>query len=467
MKVIVSGKIGNFDEGQELTSQANIVKYFRILLNEGRDEADQTKLTAKQIMSAVSDAGDVLDSDAEINVIEALEALEQSGEEEPDSREQVVTADEAKLEQASAAEFAAKLDKDATDALAEAWTIKRRSGVMPLVHMLNLLRCWGKDGMASAPIGGSVKMDVSGKYVLAIKHSKDNFTVLPPAVQNLRPDKYTVDGTDGRKHPMSFYGDVFDATPNGIELAKQLAICDGALQSPQAAGTPKELVDKDKFEIEAEKKAVKDARTFQIGQLRKAVQCYRQLEAINNLPLAGAYVVTTGRNGHTKVRETPLPIVIHNWMDDPAGNKDQNGNVIRHMTAQLPVSIGKFLKYDVAKAAELGGNRAALEKTTERDTEEAKKKKQAVSEGLNIFIRNTKQFMSAVAEMSKLYEDTKFMGEMVAELTKPDTDPELVSIFDAARIFEYFKDKEPYQKRVLAYRESGKPVAGPVAKKVA
>lgn len=461
-KVIVTSAIGNFDAEQELTSQANIVKYVKTMLNEGRDEADATKLSAKQIMAAVEAIEGDYDGDKEVLMLEALEALE-AGEpadkdDDADERQQVVTAEAAKVEQAEAATLAAKLDKETMAGLTEAWDIKRRSGVMPLVHMLNLQRCWGKEGMRGTPIGGSVKLDIQGRYVLALKRGKDDIEVLPERYQNLRPDKYKVKGGDNKTHAMSFYGDVFDATAEGIATLKRIAAYEAAMQSPPQYANDddkKALGSKDAFTLAEEKKTLETGRSFQIGQLRKAVSCFRQMEDINGLPIAGCYIYTvkrgTGKDMITTVKSTTAPVVIFDWADLP--DPDDDTKTKRFPSRQLPISIGTFLKFDVEKAKALGGNREALEKTVARDVEEAKRKKAAEAEGLNIVVKNTKQMESAVAEIAFWEGDAKLQGDLLSALHKEGTDPFLASIFKAGKLFDWLMSREEFRRRWAAMND--------------
>jgi hypothetical protein len=192
MQITVTGNIGTFKGGQVLTTDKDIVRYHRVMVNEGADKP--TTMSDDAILAAVKSVeGDSEDAEmARVALLETGGAVSVSA----------VNMSSLTGVPAEAAKLAAIAAKDASlmshvHELSEANVMQKRKG---LTVALSLGEAYTADELAQFPIPGT--------------ETGNN------------PDRYTVEGKNAKgvktNKKRSFYRDFAEFTPEGAELKAKL-----------------------------------------------------------------------------------------------------------------------------------------------------------------------------------------------------------------------------------------------------
>lgn len=324
------------------------VALFRFILNAEREE--ETTLTDDQ-MSAVIKAmpGNVADSDYQASVVEALQALENPKTGTVD--EKLTKGASAQLDTTPqyvmAIKCGAAWDAEITDELEEDIQAGEQYKEAGLHTLDGLDRLFG----ANAPTNEF--RNIISRWPLVDSEPGTAEAPFKPRFEGDFPAKYKVFNVTSRKHePRDTYNIMFDATPLGSKLNKEIAELEDAINDrvgavPQADWPTRKGYDgtvwgKVKDDLKGRKALLTGRKNTGRSKLKEAVTIYQTLATVNDLQ---GVVAKIRKDADGKISR-PNPILIYN-PENPAEETQR-------------CKVSEFLSYDPAKAAEKGGTFAAF-----------------------------------------------------------------------------------------------------------
>ena len=229
----------------------------------------------------------------------------------------------------------------------------------------------------------------------------------------------------------SFWGDVFDETPVGVSIGKQLA----ALAARGTDAAPNHINDLDDDEWENEKKRIGQQRTNGLRILKDAYNLLSVMATVK----AQTKLDTSFRLNQdgSAVASRTATILVQMVTDD---NKIRE----RAMTANdfLRVKLADVVKHETAEAQ----FRAFVVFRKPR----TKDKKDTV----NIVVRNADHFVTAVYQCSAVADNDKVAGGVYAILNSDEGGEALSEIFKLEKFLHDITRQPEMQRRYRAYQEA-------------
>lgn len=261
------------------------------------------------------------------------------------------------------------------------------------------------------------------------------------------PDKFkiAVTGTDGKTKMVqtSFYAEFADATKEGKAICDELAFIKRA-SNPEASqdGIPQHIKDMNPQDRTTRENFLKGRRATIRASYKKAMALGFQLVAVNGLPGMVAEIVMTDSG---EVENTTKPILVYEEVAKGPVKKWEH------------FSIGSFVKLDVNKAREKGGNLTALKGTVARNTNggatgnDGKATEVPAIKTVDTFIE---RFVDTYRYMNEIQQDLKGkdIGKLYQVLKAKDNDELIVAFVEYRNYLDDICDEMKLDAKYTAIR---------------